>query len=113
MKTLQQAYYEASNGLNIAENEQIVLAGKNTKWCFYFALNIPEANIKAHEEIVIVSKDPHICFCFAKHIKGTNKQLLSKVVLESLNEKYIKLFYNNIDFDKTKYESYFRNLIFK
>jgi len=76
MKSLTQAFFEAINGLNIKENELIILG----------------------------SKCPIYCYGFALHVTGANKQALSEVVLKSLNYHYINLFYNNIDFDKSRYD---------
>ena len=44
------AYNEALKGINVKENERIVLESK-TAWCFYFAKNIPKADTKAHEKL--------------------------------------------------------------
>jgi len=85
MKSLTQALFQAINGFNIKENEQIILK----------------------------SNDVMYCYSFAATVAGADKQALSEVVLNSLNEYYINLFYNKVDFDKRKYDSYFRNLIFK
>lgn len=91
---------------NIKENENIILASEDLDWCYYFARTIPGSNIKALEEVIIKSKNVHRCFYFAKNVPGANKQLLSQVVLESLDEFYIKMFYTQIDFDKTEYDKY-------
>lgn len=66
-------------------------------------------------KIILDSNDPEACYNFA-YLFDKDKEslnLLSEVILESGKEYYIEIFYRNFDFDKTKYESYFRNLIFK
>ena len=51
------AYYEAYKGINVKENEKIVLECKTT-YCYLFALYVPEADIKAHEKIILEIKNP-------------------------------------------------------
>ncbi len=69
-------------------------------YCYF---NQDTKNIKLHEEIV--SKDPQSCYYFAKDIKCSNKEYLFKEVLKSGNLHFIKLFYNEVDFDKSKFET--------
>jgi hypothetical protein len=85
---------------------QEILASKDA-WASYWYchFNKETANIKKHEEIIINSKNILCCYDFAKDIPGANKQLLSEIVLQSGDLHYIGLFYDNIDFDKTKYEA--------
>lgn len=78
MKPLAQAYFEVTNNVNIKENEQIIIKHGNAVYWYSFAKNIPSAD----------------------------KQLLSELVLQSLNNFYIKLFYENINFDKSNYDKY-------
>jgi hypothetical protein len=91
---------------NIKAHEQIILYSKNIDitYCLVFAMHISGVDIQAFEEVIINSGDIEACLIFAKDIKGSNKQRLSEAVLASGNLDYIKAFYNNIDFDKTKYE---------
>lgn len=70
-------------------------------------------DIERNQETIINSNSAMHCYYFAKRVKGANVQLLSEVVLETNNIDWINNFYLFIDFDKKKYESYFRNLIFK
>lgn len=134
METLVKAYNEAYDGINIKENEQIVLAYKNAHYSFNFALNIAIVDIESHEKVILESENPNYCYAFAVEIPGANvkalqdvliklkhatycfalalhsdkadKQALSQAVLESLNINVIVKFYNEIDFDKTEYEKY-------
>jgi hypothetical protein len=87
------------------KTEQEILV-KNDHWKSYWHcyFNKEIANIKKHEEIIINSKNILCCYDFAKDIPGANKQLLSEIVLQSGDLHYIGLFYDDIDFDKTKYE---------
>jgi hypothetical protein len=89
---------------NIKAHEQIVLSSKDAGYCIAFAANIPNANIKEHEKIIINSKDPRYCYHFAK-LNKSNKHKLFKIVLESKNLEYIKWFYDNINFKKSKYKT--------
>jgi len=79
----------------------------------YMAFNYA-TSIEEKLNLVLKTKDPEVCynlaFLFYKNKECLNK--LSEVILESLNDYYIDRFYNNYDFDKTKYDSYFRNLLF-
>jgi hypothetical protein len=90
---------------NIKAHEQIIINSNNLKFCYLFAKDIPEANINALEQVIINSKNLRFCFWFARDISGSNKQLLFEAVLASGNLHYIMRFYNEIDFDKYKYES--------
>lgn len=63
-------------------------------------------NVKEKEAIILTKKEPYNCYMFAMYIAGADKQALSKVVLESLGEYWIKTFYKFIDFDKTEYDKY-------
>jgi len=104
MKTAKEAYEEALRGINVKENEAIVLANKDNYYSFYFARKVKGANIKAHEKIIIKNGSPGYCLFFADNIKGADKQALSEVVLKSLDKYYIRRFYQSIDFDKSKYD---------
>jgi hypothetical protein len=90
---------------NIKAHQQIIIDSKNLHYCFLFAINFPNTNLKLFEQIIINSKHIYYCYFFAKLVKESNKQLLSEIVLASGNLDYIKKFYNEVDFDKTKYET--------
>lgn len=77
-----------------------------------FASKIDIADIKAHQNYVVDFGDLKDIYKFAKSVEKSDKQLLSQIVLESLDEHWIYKFYNNVEFDKTKYDSYFKNLVF-
>jgi len=78
MKTVHKAYHEALEGINIQENEKIVLKSKN---CYY-------------------------CYGFAKYVLGANKEKLFKVILESGDKDWINYFLKHVNFDKKKYINY-------
>jgi len=106
MKTAEEAYEEAIKGINIQENENIVLKIKDHHYSYLFARDVPRANIKSHEKIILESKDLYCCYWFAKDVKESNKEYLFKVVLESGNKNYISAFLKYIDFNKDKYINY-------
>jgi hypothetical protein len=88
------------------KTEEEVLALNNPVYSYNYCIrNKNTANVKAHEKIIIDSKYLNYCIGFARNISNANKQLLSEVVLASGDLYYINLFYNYVDFDKTKYET--------
>lgn len=79
-------------------------------------IHINSCNSKEEKlKIILDTNDPEVCFNFSflfeQDIKSLN--LLSEIVLYSGKEYYIERFYKLYNFDKSKYESYFRNLVFK
>jgi len=106
MKVAQVAYYEAYRGINIQDNEKIVLESKDLEYCYWFARYVPLANIKAFEEAILENKDHSWCYFFAKDVKESNKEELFKVVLESGDKDYINNFLKYIDFNKEKFADY-------
>jgi|688.fasta_scaffold1047452_2 hypothetical protein len=93
------------NTANIKAHEQIILNSKNTRYVCWFAESIPGADINLLQSVIINSRNVYYCFRFALHVKDSNKQLLSEIVLALGDLEYIRNFYNNIDFDKSKYET--------
>jgi hypothetical protein len=85
--------------------EEILALNDPGESFFYCKHNQQTANIKAHQEIVIKSLDFHCCYKFATDIVYSDKQLLSEVILLSCDEFFIKNFYENVNFDKTRYET--------
>jgi len=106
MKNLEDVYLEARRGINIQENEKIILESKDLYYCYCFAWIIKEANIKAHEKVVLESKNSNYCYAFARYIKGSNKEELFKLVLESGDKYWINKFLEEVDFDKEKFVNY-------
>jgi hypothetical protein len=87
------------------KEEQKILELNDPNKSFWYCFNNQHiANIKAHQQVIINSNSRVECHWFAKHIKNSDKQLLSDIVLASGDLYYIKLFYHEIDFDKSKYE---------
>jgi hypothetical protein len=87
------------------KEEQEILELNDPNKSFWYCVNNQNiANIKAHQQVIINSKNRVECFYFAKHIRNSNKQLLSEIVLVSGDLFWIKKFYNEVDFDKSKYE---------
>ena len=78
MKNVTEAYWEAYKGINIKENEQMVLESKSIAFCYYFA----------------------------RDVKDSNKEELFKVVLESGNKDLINIFLQYVEFDKKKFKNY-------
>ena len=99
------AYYEALNGINVKENEKIVLKCK-TIWCYSFAANIPGADIKAHEKVILESKDPEYSYYFAKYIPGANIEEHFKVILNSGNKVWLFSFIERVNYKGTKVEEW-------
>ena len=89
------AYREACQGINVKENEQIVLECK-TDWCYNFALNIPGADIKAHEKVILNMKNSDYCYAFAKDIPGADIKAHEQVILELRDLECSFLFAGNI-----------------
>jgi len=106
MKTVYEAYKEASEDINIQENKRIVIESKDPDYCYWFAIMIPRSNIKAHEEVILKNKNPYDCYRFARDVKDSNKEELLKVVLESGDEYWINRFLERVDFDKEKFADY-------
>ena len=61
----EKAYNKALKGINVKENEQIILECKNS-WCYDFARDIHEANIRAHEKVILEIKNPEYSFFLQK-----------------------------------------------
>lgn len=112
MKTPREIYSEALSGINIQENEKLILNSNDGYYIYRFAKDVKDANILALEEALLKTKYVIGFLYFAEFVKGSNKQKLSDAVLETFNYDLIKAYYDHIDFDKTRYDNYFRNLIF-
>jgi len=102
---------------NLKRIEDFILELKRLSYSYEFAKRIEIADVKAHQEIIINSNDMFYIYLFARDVKNSDKQLLSDIILDlcdnGTNDVIINKFYDNVDFDKSKYDSYFRNLIFK
>ena len=79
MKTAKEAYWESIKGINIKENERIVIESKDLGYCCLFAKDI---------------------------LERADKEELIKVVLESGNKDWINAFIEDIEFDKEKFVNY-------
>jgi hypothetical protein len=90
---------------NIKAHEKVILNSKDPHYCYLFARDIYNANIKGHEKIILDSRNTYYCYLFARDIFNSNKDSLFKTILESKDLDYIKHFYDNIDFDKAKYNN--------
>jgi hypothetical protein len=85
--------------------EQEILQLNDAYHSFWYCYRNKNANIKLHEKIIIDSKNPYYCYMFARYIKNSNKELISKAILLSQDLYYIKAFYDNINFNKSKYQT--------
>ena len=67
------AYNQAFDGINIKENEKIVLECKSPTYSFYFARYIPGANIENHFKVIFNSGNKFWLNRFIKEVnyKGT------------------------------------------
>ena len=99
------AYSEACKGINVKENEQIVLESK-TVWCYYFAKDISCANIKAHEQVILEIKSPQYSCYFAEDIPGANIEKHFKVVFNSKNKGWLNRFIEEVNYKNTKVEEW-------
>lgn len=136
MYNIEDYYFQAKEGLFVRENERLIIESGDLYYCCRFAANIKGANIKALQDVILKSKDIRYyllfaeqvnsndiafeelqnfiidskeckyCYKFARDVKWSDKQKLSQVILESLDEYWIKTFYEFIDFDKTEYDKY-------
>ena len=100
------SYYEARKGINVKENEQIVLECKNVCWCFYFAKHIPGANIKAHEQVILEFKNPRYSYWFAQDIPGANIEEHFKVIFNSKDKLWLDDFIEKVNYKGTKVEEW-------
>ena len=99
------AHWEAHRGVNVKENEQIVLECK-TDWCYNFALNIPGADIKAHEQVILELKDLFYCFNFAKNIPGAKIEEHFKIILNSRDKFWLNRFIEYVNYKNTRVEEW-------
>lgn len=109
IEEIYKAYSEACNGINIEENQEIIIQGKIAQYAYMFANHIKNSNIQRLQQVIIDDQNPCYAFYFALDIKETNIQKLSEVVIHSKVEYWIRDFYNNIPhdkFDTSKFETY-------
>ena len=99
------AYREAFQGINVKENEKIVLECK-TIWCYDFAKQIPGADIKAHEKIILEFKNSRSSFYFARNIPGANIEEHFKVVYNSGDKNWFDFFIEEVNYKGTKVEEW-------
>ena len=99
------AYFEARKGINIKENEKIVLETK-TSWCYNFAKDIKGADIKAHEQVILEFKNPEPSCYFATDIPGANIEEHFKVVLNSGSKYSFYWFIKDVNYKGTKVEEW-------
>jgi len=99
------AYIEARKGINVKENEKIVLECKIT-WSYDFALKIPGADIKAHEQVILELKNPESSCYFAANIPGANIEEHFKVVFNSGNKYWFDWFIKYANYKDTKVEEW-------
>ena len=104
-KKAQKAYNKAFKGINVKENEAIVLKCK-TSLCYDFALNIPGADIKAHEKVILDLKDLFYCFHFAYSIPEANIEEHFKVILNSGDKYWLEDFIEKVNYKDTKVEEW-------
>jgi hypothetical protein len=100
--------YRNGNKANIKAHEKIMLrcepSARNMQFFVLFATKIRCENSILFEKKIIDYGDAFYCYYFALNNLSSNKDLLFKKILESKNIDIIKRFYNEVDFDKTKYE---------
>lgn len=87
-KTNQEATEEAKQGINVKENEQIILAFNNAEYSYLFARDVKGADVKAHEKVILDSTntfDLFHAYIFARDIKGANIKALEEKILSSFS----------------------------
>ena len=99
------AYDEAISGVNVKENEKIVLECKKY-WCYNFAKNIPGADIKAHEKVILELKSPYYCYLFARGIPGSNIEEHFKVIINSGDKVWLNEFIKYVNYKNTRVEEW-------
>ena len=99
------AYREALEGINVKENEKIVLECKNI-WSYDFARDISGADIKAHEQVILEFKEPQLSFLFAKDIPGANIEEFFKIILNSGDKLWLYEFIKKVNYKGTKVEEW-------
>ena len=104
-KKAKEAYFEAYKGINVKENEQIVLECK-TLWSYDFALKIPGADIKAHEQVILGLKNPCFSFYFARDVIGANIEEHFKLIYNFGNQSWIDCFIQFVNYKNTKVEEW-------
>ena len=100
------AYNKAFNGINIKENEKIVLECKNLHWSYFFAKNIKGADIKAHERVILEFKNPQYSCYFAANIPGANIEEHFKVIYNSGDKYWLNRFIKEVNYKNTKVEEW-------
>jgi hypothetical protein len=97
--------YTNSQTANIKAHEKIIIDSKDAEFCCAFARYISCEKLKELQQIVLDSMNPYYCYLLALDLKGSDNQLLFEAVLKSKDMYWIQEFYQNIDFDKSKYEN--------
>ena len=100
------AYYEAREGINVKENEKIVLECKSGYWSYKFARDIKKADIKAHEQVILELKYSEYSPYFARDIPGANIEEHFKVILNSGDKYYLNQFIKYVNYKNTKVEEW-------
>ena len=100
-----EACREALKGINVKENEQIVLECKTT-WCYDFATDIKGADVKAHEQVILELKHPQYCCYFAEDVPGANVEEHFKVIFNSGDKYYLNRFIEEVNYKDTKVEEW-------
>jgi len=99
------AYSEACRGINIKENEKILLESKSY-WSYNFTKYVPGADIKAHEQVILGFKDKHYSLWFAKDIPGANIEEHFKIIYNSGDKEYLEYFIQEVNYKGTKVEEW-------
>lgn len=86
IEELETALNNAKAGINVKENEQIVLSKKDSRLSYNFARSVPTADIKAHEKIVLENGRCDVSFSFGMTIPGADIQ--AHICLMNMSGKY-------------------------
>lgn len=90
---------------DIRGHEDIILTFGNPYYIYYFAKDIPGANIEKLENKLLNSTSCYSYFVeFAKNVKGANKEKIFKKLLELEEYFWINNFLESVEFDKSNIE---------
>lgn len=106
---IESAIVEAGYGINIKQNQEIIINSKNSHYVYDFALSVKESDTNKLQQVIIDNQDSYYAYLFALYVKNADVQKLANVVLDSQNKIHIKWFYKEVPhnkFDFDKFETY-------
>lgn len=89
------------------KHENIILTFGNPYYIYYFAKDIPGANVEKLENKLLSLNGYNVYnyfIEFAKNVKGANKEKIFKKLLELEEYFWVNNFLESVEFDKSKIE---------